>query len=92
MIVLRTENSTYEVERTERKVRRVTSTHQATERMNVPDGTWMYYRDVKTIGDRVFFIWDYTEGGLARGTMTSPVLSMEAGSWVEDLAQLGDPA
>lgn len=92
MITLRTENSVYELDRVERKVRRVFSTHRATERMNAPDGTWMYYRDLKVIEDRVFFVWEYSDSGIARGTITSPVVSMEAGSWVDDLSQLGEPA
>lgn len=74
---VQTMNSVYEVDRDAKRIRRLTSNHQPTDRQS-PDGEWDEFEDLKGFqeGQTMMIVWEYT-GSQAKATRTSPVQSIE---------------
>jgi hypothetical protein len=84
LIRFATENSVYEVDVTNKRVRRLVSTHEPTPRQGA-DGEWKEFASMSlllAVGECVFFDWD----DFGHGTLTSPVVEIlrdeKESSWV----------
>lgn len=78
-MIFQTENSTYEVDLNERRIRRLYGRFSPTDRQG-GNGEWKSYTDITdpVVGCPVRIIWRYdTQGTIARITETSLVTKME---------------
>ena len=75
-MIFTTDNSIYEIDPTQRRIRRLEGRNQPTPRQG-DDGGWKDYADVSdaTVGSSVLVIWRWADG-IAQGTCTSPVRSI----------------
>jgi len=74
MRTVNTENSTYEIDESNRLVRRMYGVSVPTPRQGA-DGEWKAYREVLTMGDGLLFVWGDNPDGTAKCTWTSKVVS-----------------
>ena len=83
-----TENSTYEVDAHEFRIRRINGVSDPTPRQG-KDGEWKTYHAVTTIkpGHAVLIVWDIVDG-VARSTQTSTVTEVQGNGTGEQEALL----
>lgn len=78
-MIFRTISSTYEVDLTEQRIRRLTGSKDPTQRQGA-DGEWKRFHMISDIvvGKPVFIAWAHLNpAGLTPGTMTSNVIEID---------------
>lgn len=74
MRVLTTQNSVYEINESDKLIRRVHSNHEPTPRQGA-DGVWQSYRSLEWLRDGLIIDWGDNPNGSAKCTWTSKVLT-----------------
>jgi hypothetical protein len=72
-MIISTENSTYELDEPNKRVRRLNGIENPTPRQG-RDGEWRDYETITepVIGNRLLIVWEF-ENGVAKSTQTSPI-------------------
>jgi hypothetical protein len=72
-MIFTTDNSTYEIDRQNKRIRRLEGLNKPTPRQGT-DGVWKEYAGITriVIGEQVLIIWQFTENGM-KGTYTGLV-------------------
>jgi len=73
MIVRTTNGSIYEVDTTNKLVRRLSGRGQATVRVG-EDGSWKSYHSINFSEQGLLIVWRITPEGVAQSTLTSPLI------------------
>lgn len=82
-MIIRTENSTYEVDQINKRIRRTNGKHVSTSRQG-NDLEWKPYTDINIpkVGEALFIVWGFGKDGdgntRAKSTMTSIVTFVDA--------------